>query len=97
MAKELSCDDFKPYLERSFTVAGDGRRFVLVSATPLKGEPAPSDARVPFILVFRGPPGEVLPEGMHTLEAEEGPSFIFYIMPIHTPAPDRQDYQVVFN
>jgi hypothetical protein len=97
MAKELSCDDFKPHLERSFTVAGEGHALVLVSATPIESSPGAADARVPFILIFRGPPGDVLPEGTHTLEAEGGPSFTFHIMPIHTPAPDRQDYQVVFN
>ena len=97
MAKELSCDDFKPHLERSFTVAGEAHTLVLVSANPLESSPSPADARAPFILIFRGPPGAVLPEGTHTLEAEDGPSFTFYIMPIHTPARDRQDYQVLFN
>ena len=53
--------------------------------------------RQPFSLIFRGPPADVLPEGLHTLEVEGGDSFTIYVMPIHTPARDRQDYQAVFN
>ncbi|MFI5020212.1 MAG: DUF6916 family protein [Alphaproteobacteria bacterium] len=97
MAKELSCDDFTPHVERSFKVAGGHHTLVLVSATPLESAARPADARGAFILIFRGPPGDVLPEGTHTLEAEDRTSFTFHIIPIHTPAPDRQDYQVVFN
>ena len=97
MANELGCDDFKRHLDRSFTVAGGSHSLVLVSADPLESSPGPADARGPFMLIFRGPPGEVLPEGTHTLAAEDGTSFTFHIMPIHTPAPGRQDYQVVFN
>jgi hypothetical protein len=31
------------------------------------------------------------------LDTEGGAHFDFYILPIHTPASDRQDYQAVFN
>jgi len=39
----------------------------------------------------------VLREGPYILEVEGGPGFQLYVMPIHTPAQDRQDYQAVFN
>jgi hypothetical protein len=39
----------------------------------------------------------VLPEGLYTFDVENGPSFELYVMPIHTPARDRQDYQSSFN
>jgi len=29
--------------------------------------------------------------------AEDGPSLEIYIMPIHTEATDRQEYQAIFN
>ena len=35
--------------------------------------------------------------GFYAAEAESGARFDFYILPIHTPAPDRQEYQAVFN
>jgi hypothetical protein len=53
--------------------------------------------RPPFTLIFAGPPGDVLPEGEYAFEVEGGPAFEFYVMPIHTPARDRQDYQAAFN
>jgi hypothetical protein len=31
------------------------------------------------------------------LEVEGGPSFTLYVIPVHTPARDRQDYQAAFN
>ena len=53
--------------------------------------------RQPFIVIFRGPPGDVLPEGMRELHIEDGPSFKLYIIPVLTPQRDRQNYQSVFN
>jgi hypothetical protein len=51
----------------------------------------------PFTVLFRGPSGAVLPEGFHAFQIAGGPSFKLYVMPIHTPQRDRQDYQAVFN
>jgi hypothetical protein len=34
---------------------------------------------------------------MHTLEIEGGASFNLYVIPVMTPQPDRQNYQIVFN
>jgi len=47
--------------------------------------------------MFRGPPGDVLPEGMRELHIEGGPSFTLYVIPVLTPQRDRQNYQSVFN
>ncbi len=49
------------------------------------------------MLVFSGPPGDVLAEGMHTIKVEDGTAYDLYLIPIHTPEPGRQDYQAVFN
>lgn len=51
----------------------------------------------PFTLIFHGPRGDILGEGLHGTTTEDGTRFAFYIMPIHTPALDRQEYQAVFN
>jgi hypothetical protein len=53
--------------------------------------------RQPFSLIFKGPPADLLPEGLHTLEVEGGDTFAIYVIPIHTPTRHRQDYQAVFN
>ena len=49
--------------------------------------------RQPFIVMFRGPPGDVLPEGMRELHIEDGPSFKLYIIPVLKPQRDRQNVQ----
>ena len=36
-------------------------------------------------------------EGLYVLEVEDGPSFMLYVIPVHTPARDRQDYQAAFS
>src|SRR5262245_53106665 len=53
--------------------------------------------RQPYNPVFHGPTGNVLREGLYTLEDEDGPEFELYVIPIHTPVRDRQNYQAAFN
>ena len=53
--------------------------------------------RAAFSLLLRGAPAPIAPEGMHRLTFEDGASFDLYLIPIHTPSRDHQDYQVVFN
>ena len=54
-------------------------------------------SRQPFMLILRGPHGDVLPEGFRELTIEDGPSFKLYVIPVFTPQRDRQNYQIVFN
>jgi hypothetical protein len=93
----LRHSDFLPYEGQAFRFEGwDGtlRLDAVRTATP-PGWPA--DLRPPFTLIFHGPRTPVLQEAMHVAEAADGARFAFHIMPVHTPAPDRQDYQAVFN
>jgi hypothetical protein len=57
----------------------------------------PGAERMPFTLTFHGPVGDLLPEGFYPAEAEGGAVLEFYVIPVHTPSGDRQDYQAVFN
>jgi hypothetical protein len=93
----LTYEDFEPHLHREFRF--EGRPQVLrLSEIDVKDRPrAPGRPDKAFALIFSGPRGDVLPEGLYNAEAEGGARFEFYIMPIHTPPTDRQDYQVVFN
>jgi len=50
-----------------------------------------------FLVIFRGPRDDVLPEGMYRFDVEGGTELEFYIMPIHTPQPTHQEYQAVFG
>jgi hypothetical protein len=95
MAELLTAEDFRPHVDKIFRVQGGAHAFTLAEvATAASVE---GISRQPFSLVFRGSPNNVLPEGVYTLEVDDGPSFELYVMPIHTPAQDRQDYQAAFN
>jgi hypothetical protein len=99
MAEQLTPEHFRPHLDKVFHVRGGEHalRLVEVQARQMPEWEAKAVPRQPFNLIFRGPPGHVLREGQYTFEIEHGPHFELYVMPIHTPTPDRQDYQAAFN
>jgi hypothetical protein len=97
MAEQLKAENFMPHVDKAFRVV-DGRHALTLTAVEAPRLPGwEAVPRPPFTLIFRGPPGDVLAEGLYTLEVEAGPSFQLYVMPIHTPDRTRQDYQSVFN
>jgi hypothetical protein len=99
----LTADTFAPHQGASFRVEGGHHLLSLSEVERLENQPGHGDpAYQPFVLIFSGPPGDVLAEGMHTLRREagapgEGAAYDLYLIPVHTPAPGRQDYQAVFN
>jgi hypothetical protein len=90
-------EDFTPHLNKLFRF--DGRHHQLRLAVVDIADPPnlPQDYRKPFTLIFHGPRGDVMPEGFYAAEVEDGARFELYVIPIHTTAPERQDYQAVFN
>jgi hypothetical protein len=99
MTEQLTPEHFRPHVSKLFRVQGGRHGLTLaeVEAPALSEADSGMFPRQPFTLIFRGPPADVLPEGLHTLEVEGGDAFAIYVIPIHTPARDRQDYQAVFN
>jgi hypothetical protein len=96
MSEQLTAEHFLPHVDRIFRVK-DGRHGLVLKKVEL-GPPEPDPAvRRSFTLIFTGPPGDVLPEGLYGFDVDAGPTLGFYIIPIHTPARGRQDYQAVFN
>jgi hypothetical protein len=95
VTEQLTHETFLPHVDKGFRVRG-GRHVLKLCRVDvfakLGGFP-----RQPFTLIFSGPPGDVLREGLHTLEVEHGPAFDLYVIPVHTPMLGRQDYQAVFN
>lgn len=94
MLEEMTAETFQPLLGRTFAVRGGRHAFELAEVEV--GPAQPGWDRLPFTLVFRGAPGDVLAEGMHVLDADGAGGFELYLMPIQTAARDRQDYQAVF-
>jgi hypothetical protein len=99
MTEQLTPEHFRPHVAKPFRVQGGRHSLTLaeVDARVLSEAEREIFPRQPFNLIFSGPPADVLPEGLHTLEVEGGDTFTIHVMPIHTPARDRQDYQAVFN
>ena len=87
-------EDFASYIGKRFEF--EGQPVVLRLAT-IDVKPSHAPDRTPFVLIFHGPVGEILPEGLHRVHIEDGPSTELYVMPIHTVERDRQNYQAVFN
>jgi hypothetical protein len=83
-----TADDFAPHIGKIFQPLGSQIALLLAAVE----QSAPG-----FTLLFQGPPGQILPPGMHDFQLEDGVGFCFYVMPIHTPVAGRQDYQAVFN
>jgi hypothetical protein len=97
MVETLHQQDFAPHVGKLFTFSGETVALRLESVR-MQPQSGPPDApRTPFTLIFHGPVNEVLPEGLYQAVIEDGPVLEFYIMPIHTVARDRQEYQAVFN
>lgn len=94
----LTADAFAPHVGTSFRVEGGRHMLSLSEVERFENQPGHGDpAFRPFTLIFSGPPGDVLAEGMHTIIREDGTAYDLYLIPVHTPAPGRQDYQAVFN
>jgi hypothetical protein len=99
MTELLTHETFLPHVNKVFRVK-DGRHALTLSRVDLRRMEERELAalgRQSFTLMFSGPPGDVLREGLYTLEVEGGAAFGLYVIPVQTFALDHQNYQVVFN
>jgi hypothetical protein len=99
MPELLTSDDFLPHVNKVFRVRA-GHHALTLKRVDARRRDEPERTfgpRDPFNLIFRGPPGDLLREGLYLLDVEDGPSFELYVIPIQTAARDRQDYQAPFN
>ena len=99
MDEVLTRETFDPHVGKTFRLGDSHHVLMLVRIETRPIEPWEKEAglRAPFNLIFRGPAGDVLAEGMHMLKLEDGASFALYVIPIHTPLRTQQDYQSSFN
>lgn len=91
----LTAETFARHVGQTFLIRGGRHALVL---TEIETMPVQAwQAHPSFTLLFSGAPDDILPEGMHALTQEDGTAYELYVIPIHTPAGGRQDYQSVFN
>ena len=73
MSEQLTAEHFLPHVDRIFRVTG-GRHGLVLKKVEL-GPPEPDPAvRRSFTLIFTGPPGDVLPEGLYGFDDVVGPN-----------------------
>ena len=96
MAETLTAEHFIPHVDKVFRVRETAHALTLDRVERLDAQAAVG-LRQPFNLIVHGPPGNVLPEGMREMALDDGTAFALYVIPIHTPVRDRQNYQVAFN
>jgi hypothetical protein len=98
MAELLKIEHFEPHVGKLVRFLDTRYAFPLHRIESDQHPLPPGLPRRPFILIFRGPKErDVLPEGQYQCAIEDGPTYPLYVMPIHTPAPDCQEYQAAFN
>ena len=99
MDEVLTRETFDPHVGKTFRVSNGHHALMLVriETRPIEEWERKMGLRAPFNLIFRGPAGDVLTEGMHTLALEDGTSFDLYVSPVHTSVRGQQDYQSSFN
>ncbi len=96
MSDAINAETFTPYVGKAASLA-NGQALTVV-AVDLHRSPQPNAApETSFSLLLRGVATPIVSEGSHRLAFEDGATFELYLIPIHTPSRDRQDYQVVFN
>ena len=99
MDEALTRETFDPHVGKTFRVSNGHHALMLVriETRPIEEWERKMGLRAPFNLIFRGPAGDVLAEGMHVLALEDGTSFDLYVIPVHTSVRGQQDYQSSFN
>jgi hypothetical protein len=97
MDEPLSAELFLPHAGKVLRVKGGRHALTLSHVEMHPRQEAQAMPRQPFTLILVGPPGDVLREGLYSLELDGGPTFELYVMPIQTFAADRQEYQVAVN
>jgi hypothetical protein len=97
MAEQLTADFFAPYLGKEWRPLGQPQVLTLAAVDEHARLAHPQATRTPFTLILRGARDRLLPEGNYRFAIDTGPEVELYVIPVHTPARDRQDYQIVFN
>jgi hypothetical protein len=97
MSEFLEIHHFQPLVGK--TVRFKGTPFAMELRRIVASEKFLATAkRDPFILIFRAPKTDVyMTEGYYECEFEDGPTYQIYVLPTHTPEPEWQDYQAIFN
>lgn len=96
-ADEMTIEHFQPYEGRNVFLKDFDFTLKLTSVEGGEHPPQPGFTRKPFLIVLSGPKQPLVRPGSYMCEIEGGPTYELFLLPIHTVATDRQDYQSVFG
>ena len=99
MLESFTVETFAGRVGEAFRITlADGAAIdtVLVEARTWSGEAAQGRGRVPFALLFRGPPRPVLPQRIYRMEHADIGAFDLFIVPIG-PDAEGMRYEAVFS
>jgi len=99
MTQELTSAVFRKYVGQSFSASGDafGKMTLTLASVKdveLKRQTVPMEV---FSLCFEGDATPVLPQGIYTFEHAEFGSFTLMMVPVISPVPGRQRYEIVIS
>ena len=94
----VQVEDFRPHVGKLVRFKGTRFTFPLDRIVSDRRRLPKGAKRRPFILIFRAVrEREYMPDGIYECEIEGGPTHTMYVNPIHTLAPEWQEYQAAFN
>ena len=99
MLESFTIDTFAGRIGEGFKLRTDEATAIdttLVEARTWGGEAAADRHRVPFSLLFRGPPRPVLPQRIYRMEHADLGAFDLFIVPIG-PDGEGMRYEAVFS
>ncbi|HEY0517925.1 MAG TPA: hypothetical protein VGC84_00420 [Ilumatobacteraceae bacterium] len=99
MPEGLAPDTFEPHVGTRFDVRPEARSELAIELHELTRLPPRSygDRREPFSLVFLGPAGAPLPQGIYTMHHDALGDIDLFIVPIGPGVDGRNQYEAVFN
>jgi hypothetical protein len=96
MSETINAETFTPYLGKAASLS-NGRTLTLVSVDLHKFQRLNAVPGGGFSLILRGDAAAIVSEGTYRFAFDDGATFELYLIPVHTPSRDHQDYQIVFN
>lgn len=91
----MTLERMKAWLNTSFGVAGASTRLELVEAVALPRHRP--DVGEKFSLIFRGPEGAGLRQGMHVLESPDTGALKLFLVPVVSTEPGFHHFEAVIN
>jgi hypothetical protein len=96
MSDAINAETFARYVGGQASLQ-NGHALTLVAVHPHQSIRTDATPRSSFSLHLRGAAAPIVVEGLYRFTFEDGASFELYLIPVHSPSREHQDYQIVFN